>query len=135
MGPDSGTTVSTDWLLTVRPRIGIANGNWLFYATGGLAVSNLKGNFTFTDTFGPAAESASFNTTKAGWTAGGGVEVGLGGNWTAKAEYLYLDFGAESVTSTNLTAFVPPIAFPTNTFTHSADLKANIARAGVNYRF
>lgn len=127
------STVRTDWLLTARPRIGFANNNWLFYATGGLAVSNLKGSFSFTDTFAAAAESASFNTTKAGWTVGGGVEVGLGGHWTAKAEYLYLDFGTATVNSANLTTTIG--AFPANVFTHSANLNANIARAGVNYRF
>ena len=128
------SSVKTDWLLTARPRIGYASGNWLFYATGGLAVTNLKGSFTFTDTFAAAAESASFNTTKVGWTAGAGVEVGLGGNWTAKAEYLYVDFGSVSVSSSNLVA-PAGTAWPMNGFTHNADLKANIVRAGLNYRF
>ena len=125
----------TDWLFTARPRLGFANNNWLFYVTGGLALTNLKGNFTFTDTFATAAESGSVSSTKAGWTIGGGVEAGLGGGWSLKAEYLYVDFGSVSTTSTNLTAFNPAIAFPTNVFTHSTDLKANIARVGLNYRF
>jgi outer membrane immunogenic protein len=29
----------------------------------------------------------------AGWTVGGGVEFALPSNWTAKAEYLYVDLG------------------------------------------
>jgi outer membrane immunogenic protein len=86
-------------------------------------------------TFATAAESGSVSNTKAGWTAGGGVEAGLWGNWSIKAEYLYVDFGRISANSTNLTAFTPPISFPTNVFTHSVNLKANIARLGVNYRF
>src|SRR6266508_297190 len=45
----------TDWLFTARPRIGIASNNWLFYATGGLAVTNLNGSFTFTDNCGDIA--------------------------------------------------------------------------------
>jgi outer membrane immunogenic protein len=126
------SSVSTDWLLTVRPRIGIANGSWLYYATGGLAVSNLRGKFNFGDNFAAAAESAAFSTTKAGWTAGGGVEFGLSGNWTAKAEYLYVDLGSASATSSNLNTAIG--AFPASVFTHSTDLKANIVRAGVNYR-
>jgi hypothetical protein len=35
----------------------------------------------------------SSHNTKAGWTLGGGLEGRLGGNWTAKIEYLYLDLG------------------------------------------
>jgi opacity protein-like surface antigen len=31
---------------------------------------------------------ATFSKTKAGWTIGAGVEAGLWGNWTVKAEYL-----------------------------------------------
>jgi outer membrane immunogenic protein len=122
----------TDWLFTARPRLGFANNNWLFYVTGGLALTNLKGNFTFTDTFATAAESGSVSSTKVGWTIGGGVEAGLGGGWSLKAEYLYVDFGSVSTTSTNLIAGT---AWPMNPFTHSTDLKANIARVGLNYRF
>ena len=129
------SSVTTDWLFTLRPRLGWAANNWLFYVTGGLAVTELKGDFTFTDTFATALETASVSKTKAGWTVGGGVEAGLWSNWTAKLEYLYVDFGSVGTTSTNLTAFTPPIAFPTNVFTHSVDLRSNIVRAGLNYKF
>ena len=130
------TSVSTDWLITLRPRVGlIAGNNWLFYVTGGLAAANIKTNFNFTDTFATAAESASISKTKVGWTVGGGVEYALLNGWSVKAEYLYVDLGSDSTTSTNLTAFTPPIAFPTNVYTHSTDLRANVVRAGINYKF
>ena len=130
------SSASTSWLATARGRVGYANDNFLFFATGGAAFTTLKGNFAFSDTFATAAESGSVSNTKTGWTAGGGVEAGFWGNWSIKAEYLYVDFGRVSANSTNLTAFgPPPIAFPTNVFTHSADLKASIARVGLNYRF
>lgn len=129
------STVSSDWLLTFRPRVGIAANNWLFYVTGGLAVANVKSNFSFTDTFATAAESASISKTKVGWTVGGGTEYALMNGWSVKAEYLYVDLGRDTTTSTNLTAFTPAIAFPTNVYTHSADLRANIVRAGINYKF
>jgi len=38
-------------------------------------------------------------------------------------------------TSANLTAFSPPIAFPTNIFTHTADLRTHFVRFGVNWHF
>src|SRR5262249_38629717 len=122
-----------------------------FFVTGGAALTDLRGDFAFSDTFGNtadltrpsafpnAAESAFFSDTKTGYTIGGGVEAGLWGNWGGKVEYLYANFGTVSATSTNLTAFspllLPQIAFPANVFTHSFDLKANIARAALNYRF
>lgn len=51
---------------------------------------------------------------------------------SVKAEYLFVDFGntAGSVTANNLAPF-----FPNQTFAHSAGLRADIVRAGLNYRF
>ncbi len=140
------SNISTTWLATVRGRLGYAVNNWLFFVTGGAAFTDLHGSFAFSDTYGNANgnpnahESASFSDTKTGYTIGGGVEAGLWGNWSVKGEYLYADFGTVSASSNNLTAFSPPllfpkIAFPENAFTHRFDLKANIARAALNYRF
>jgi outer membrane immunogenic protein len=129
------SSVSTDWLMTFRPRVGIAANNWLFYVTGGLALANVKSNFSFTDTFATATESAAISKTKAGWTVGAGTEYALMNGWSIKAEYLYVDLGRESTTSTNLAAFTPSFPFPSNPFTHSVDMRTNIVRAGLNYKF
>jgi outer membrane immunogenic protein len=124
--------VSADWLATIRGRIGfLAAPTWLLYATGGAAIAEVKGNFNFTDTFAAATESAAFRDTRLGWTAGVGTEYAVGGGWSLKAEYLYVDLGRSTGTSTNLLGG----AFPTNVFTHSVDLKSNIVRVGVNYKF
>jgi outer membrane immunogenic protein len=128
------SSISTDWLFTARPRVGWALNNWLIYITGGLAVGDLKGKFSFTDTFG-ATESGSISATKTGWTFGGGIEVGVRGPWTVKVEYLLVDLGSASTTSTNLNVPMYGGAFPTNPFTHGVDLTASIVRAGLNYRF
>jgi outer membrane immunogenic protein len=130
------SSTSSDWLITARARAGVlVTPALLLYGTGGLAVANVKGAFLFTDTFATAAESAAINTTKVGWTAGAGAEYALMNGWSVKAEYLYVDLGRVSTTSTNLTAFPPPIPFPTNVFTHSIDLRSNIVRVGLNYKF
>lgn len=129
------SSVKTDWLFTARPRLGFAADRWLFYVTGGVAVTEIKTNFTFSDTFATAAESDSFSKTKVGWTAGGGVEWAMPGPWSFKLEYLHVDFGRVSGTSSNLTAFAPPVAFPTNVFTHSINLRSDIVRVGINYHF
>ena len=127
--------VSADWLATIRGRIGfLATPSWLLYATGGAAIAEVKGNFNFTDTFAAATESAAIRDTRVGWTVGAGTEYAVGNGWSLKAEYLYVDLGRASTTSTNLTT-VAFGAFPSNVYTHSVDIKSNIVRVGVNYKF
>ena len=75
---------------TLRGRIGYAmgaTGNWLPYVTGGL----LSAKFTLGTHFS-RHQAALF---VAGWTVGGGVEVGITQNWTAEVEYLYFDLGSQ----------------------------------------
>ena len=134
-------SVQTNWLFTARPRIGWANNNWLFYATGGVAVTQLKYNSTFTDNAGGGFPSGMLDigtpsTTKVGWTIGGGVEAALWAHWAVKAEYLYVNFGSVTGASTNSVnpAYALAVGGPSiNPFSHSANLTANILRVGLNY--
>src|SRR5258708_23629308 len=80
----AGCSTNNDWLATVRGRAGYAFDRFLPYVTGGLAVGDIKAG---TPGFAGATQ------TNAGWTAGGGVELALTNNWTAKAEYLHVDLG------------------------------------------
>jgi opacity protein-like surface antigen len=70
----------SDWLLTARPRLGfVTSNNWLFYATGGLAVTRLHTDITFDDN-NPnvfAEEFGKIDTTKVGYAVGGGIEAPL----------------------------------------------------------
>ena len=89
-----------DWFGTARGRIGIANGPVLSYVTAGYAFGNVKTNATqsvvgVTSTF-------STDRTQSGWVVGSGVEAALGGNWTGKIEYLYLNLGNKTDASTLL---------------------------------
>ncbi|MGY8666305.1 outer membrane protein [Bradyrhizobium sp. UFLA05-109] len=131
------SSVSADWLATIRGRVGfLATPNWLIYATGGVAIADVKGDFSFTDTYSAATESAAIRGTRVGWTAGAGGEYAVGNGWSLKAEYLYVDLGRSTVTSTNLVGYNPPgTAYPSNVYTHSSDLKSSIVRIGVNYKF
>jgi outer membrane immunogenic protein len=130
------SSMSTDWLFTLRPRVGFAVNNWLFYATGGLAVSELKGAWSYGDNFGgrTTTESGSVSTVKAGWVIGGGLETALPGNWLIGAEYLYVKFADVSTTSNNLVNSTSG-PYPASVFTHSADLAVNIARIRVSKKF
>jgi outer membrane immunogenic protein len=107
-----------DALGTFRGRVGYAagaNGNWLFYATGGLAIGDVRG--------WDALTPASGSDWRAGWTVGAGVETAFAPNWTVKLEYLYVDLGKAQVF--NIVPGVP----------ESVGFTANILRAGINYKF
>ncbi len=127
---------NANWLFTARPRVGfVAANHWLFYGTGGLALTRLQSDFSFVDSVpgdnsvAASTESGKFDTVKVGYTVGGGVEAPLTDRLSLKAEYLYVDFAntAGAVTANSLPAG--------QVFTHSSDLKADIVRAGLNYRF
>jgi outer membrane immunogenic protein len=111
-----------DWFGTVRARVGVlATPRVLFYATGGLAYGEVNSS----ETIGGSSFSAS--DTRVGYAVGGGIEGAIGGNWTAKLEYLYVDLGNVS----NTFVGVGPIPTVT-TRSHVTD---NIVRVGLNYRF
>ncbi|MBR0693802.1 outer membrane protein [Bradyrhizobium lablabi] len=100
---------SNPWFGTVRGRAGYAFNNVLFYATGGLAFGELRG-----ETFG-----LSESHTNAGWTVGGGAEMGFAPNWSAKIEYLYVD-----IANSNFVVTGAPNGYA-----------FSLIRAGVNYHF
>ena len=120
-----------EWFGTVRGRIGVlASPSWLLYVTGGLAFGEVQTDAVLTSiTAGGAvvALAGSSSKTHAGWTIGGGIEGNLGGNWTAKAEYLYMDLGTFDTTVT-----VPAALIGANISSRVTD---NIFRVGINYHF
>ena len=74
----------------------------------------------------------SNSDTRIGWTAGAGIEGAIGGNWTAKLEYLYMDLGTAS--GSFLTT-IPASGGGFLTSNYSSHITDNILRVGVNYRF
>jgi outer membrane immunogenic protein len=123
--------VSNSWLVTGRARLGYAFNNVLFYGTGGVAFANFRYRSTFRDPL-PAdntGSDASGNKNGVGWVAGAGIEYGIG-QWSLKAEYLYVDMG-----STSFTGQLRGTIATDNVWNHTADLTAQIVRVGLNYRF
>jgi outer membrane immunogenic protein len=101
----AGATFTSDWLATARGRAGYAWDRVLFYGTGGAA-------------FAPAAITGFNTATMTGWTVGGGVEAAFAPNWTAKVEYLYIDYPSTTITGVGSFKDVD-----------------NVIRAGINYKF
>jgi outer membrane immunogenic protein len=117
------------WFGTVRGRFGYAADGALFYVTGGLAYGKVETNVTHIQ--GAAGTvTASASNTKTGATFGAGVEASLTGNWSAKLEYLHINFGSQTL----LFAFPPPLAAITASSV-ATDIRENVFRAGLNYRF
>ena len=112
-----GCTTQSNWLATVRGRAGWAWDRVLFYGTAGAAFANVQaaaGAFPF------------MSSTEPGWTAGVGLEYAFAPNWTAKAEYLFVDLGSASCTGA---------ANCGGAAGASVSLTENLMRGGFNYRF
>ena len=71
---------------------------------------------------------------KAGWTAGAGIEGALGGGWSAKLEYLYIDLGKTELTSAAAVTVAGVGTVATNT-TQTLRTTDNIVRVGLNYKW
>src|SRR5262245_2324124 len=100
---DWNTAVSykqdTSWLGTARGRVGLAVGPNLTYYTGGYAAIDLD------ETLTTAGVTVGGSKVRSGYALGSGIETMLGGGWTAKSEYMFLDFG-DGDTLTNAGATV-----------------------------
>jgi outer membrane immunogenic protein len=139
-GVDGNITDKLEWFGTVRGRIGIAYDRFLPYFTGGWAYGERKFDGTvtaFDAATGVPLGTTSFSTSSSlsdGWTVGGGFEWAFWDHWTAKFEYLYIDFGNRNGNNNlNNLEFVTPAGTTAGiTTNHFTD---NVLRAGVNYRF
>ncbi len=132
-GDTFATSAESNFLATVRGRLGLAFDRLLFYATGGLAIGTVKITDTDTVNGGVTLETTSSTTTRTGWTAGGGLEYAFAPNWTAKLEYLYVDLGSFDTTITCLANCAGGVGSPDAIVHHK--WTDNIVRVGLNYKF
>ncbi len=87
-----------DWDGSVRARLGtLVTPDTLVFATGGFAVQNLVVSATCAGGGGAAfcltPQSESHEKLMTGWTVGGGLERRIWGNWLARVEYRFAEFG------------------------------------------
>lgn len=80
-----------DYLASVRGRLGVAAGNWLFYGTGGVAFIGTDTTGKITDQYGTGFRYDT-SDDQTGYVVGGGVEVKLTNNLSVGVEGLYYGF-------------------------------------------
>lgn len=129
-------SIHTNWLATIRGRIGIVlKPQFLLYTTAGAAFTDFEFSSSYHDNaigfgFPGGAGNNSFSKNKIGWTIGAGGEWMILEHCSVKAEYLYIDFS-----STDLSVPISNTAAFSQIMQINADLKANIMRIGLNYWF
>ena len=125
------------WLASATGRLGYAWDRSLLYVKGGAAFINetvsancivgpfnVPGNIrTCNNQAGALVNSISTSDNRVGWTVGFGGEFALTPNWSAKAEYNYMDFGSRTALASDGTTFL----------TSRTDLQ--VTKVGLNYRF
>jgi opacity protein-like surface antigen len=132
---------SSSWIATAAARVGYAWERTLFYVKAGGAWADDKVNVSCSfgptngavigvfvlgpciNQFGQFTNGFSNRGTRSGWLVGYGTEFDLGKNWSAKAEYTYIDLGSRT-------------ALTTDGVTSMRDSGAiSQVKIGVNYRF
>ena len=92
---------SANWYGTAAGRIGYAWDRLHAYTLGGAAFSHWDSVGLFDAGAGSAADADRTNRVALGWVLGGGLEYAVGGAWSLRAEYTYLDFGRDGAASSS----------------------------------
>jgi len=137
------TSLSTNWLFTLRGRIGYQTVlyDWpsLLYVTGGMALTQLKVSNSFSDNSSTAGAGEShINSNEIGWTFGGGVEFALRRHLSMNVEYAYLDVPSVKTTGSITNSqggFGIPVNSLTSPFSTTGKFHANLLKIGLKYRF
>ncbi|MBR1124239.1 autotransporter domain-containing protein [Bradyrhizobium lablabi] len=126
---------SSNWMATVAGRAGYSWDRMLFYVKAGGAWADDSVNVSCifgplngpagpcVNQFGVATNGFSTSGHRSGWLVGYGTEFDLGKNWSAKAEYDYIDLGSRTALATD------------GVTTLRSSGAINQVKVGVNYRF
>lgn len=126
-GSNTTHAFTTDFLSTVRGRLGFAWNRALIYGTGGLAMAEYQVQRTQVGAgLAAAGTSQTVNNFRIGWAAGAGVEYAFSDMVTGRVEYLVA--GLQSVSdSYNFAGATVTASSPTEYI--------NIVRGGLNFKF
>jgi outer membrane immunogenic protein len=99
----------------------------MVFVKGGGAWVHDKYDMSF---FAAPFTNVHVDDTRYGWMFGTGIEQAFFGNWSAKVEYDYLDFGTRTTRFPGLGALVAGI-------NEAVDIRQSVhlVKFGVNYRF
>src|SRR5262245_61403733 len=121
-----------DWITTVAGRVGWTLDRLMLYLKGGVAWSKVE--YSASLTLGsPFDFTTSVSDTRFGAMFGAGIEYAFLGNWSAKLEYNYIDFGSQDYNF--------PLSFDNRRAVVNLDFgttiheKIHLVKAGINYRF
>jgi outer membrane immunogenic protein len=105
--------VGTDYLASLRGRLGYAFDRALIFATGGVAFTQFSAEADLGNNF-------SFNADQSftGWTVGAGAEYAFTNNWIGRVEYRYYDFSNDVLDGFG-----------------DVELETNTLTVGVSYKF
>lgn len=118
------------WVLPFDPAM-------LLYGKGGLAWEHAKVDASTNDDFG--SPTTRLEGIRWGWTLGAGAERAISSRWSLKAEYDFLSFDGDDIT-TPVSGFAPTPS-PTPALTPVGGRNADVAqdihqfKVGMNYRF
>jgi outer membrane immunogenic protein len=154
IGSPDTFTVRTQWDAAIRARVGLlATPNLLLYLAGGPAWMNVETTsacvaggpnrpcFGISPPFltGLNVTQSVFtnNSTKPGWTLGGGAEAMFAPGWIVRAEYRYSDYGTISHTDTRLLLPGAALIFGADGFneTYGVHVRTNLATLGIAHKF
>jgi outer membrane immunogenic protein len=121
-------------------RIGYAFDHLLVYAIGGFAYGDIRNTINFQDSPSVAGFPVNrfFDANRYGFDVGAGLEYNFYGNWTARLEYRYYDFGTRGFADAGFGAPINPIlgipvsiAIPNHTDRETMQT----GRIGLTYKF
>jgi outer membrane immunogenic protein len=120
---------------SVRGKLGVEARRMLLYATGGLALANVRGSANLRQiTAGPVTYPeliATQTKTLAGYTVGAGLERRFGPHWGVGVEYRYSDYGD---TTFSLGGLDRPF-FPAATVASTVHATSQALTGRLNYHF
>ncbi len=110
--PGGSVELETDYLASIRGRLGYAWDRVMLYGTGGVAFTDASATTTIN------GQNFDMSDTLTGWTVGAGIDYALTDNWVGRVEYRYYDFSNEDFGDLS-----------------NVDLNFNTVSVGISYKF
>jgi outer membrane immunogenic protein len=110
-----------DWSFGARGRLGYAFDRFLPFVSGGITFANLNSRLTNTSVFPTVTDSNTHLRT--GFQLGAGLEYAVTNNWTVRGEYIFSDYGRQTV------------GYGNNGIALRHNITDDALRLSVNYKF